>query len=114
LQKYLQKLLVTRAFLLPDGSIKNSLLPSYVLAHVALLQRRLLCTRRERFREDRLYYNYGRKMRMTRTGRHSRDRASVDGLADHMAVAAAWRAGGAIGCCARKGRFWYPDRIVLL
>jgi hypothetical protein len=29
----------------------------------------------------------------------------VDGLADHMRFAAASRAGGAIGCCVRKGRF---------
>jgi hypothetical protein len=29
----------------------------------------------------------------------------VDGLVDLMRFAAASRAGGAIGCCARKGRF---------
>jgi hypothetical protein len=42
----------------------------------------------------------------------TRDRAGtrmieqfVDGFADHMRLAAASRAGGATGCCARKGRF---------
>jgi hypothetical protein len=35
----------------------------------------------------------------SKPGGHSHDRASVDGLADHMRFAAASRAGGAIGCC---------------
>jgi hypothetical protein len=41
----------------------------------------------------------------SKPGGHSRDEHFVDGLADYTRFAAASGAGGAIGCCVRRGRF---------
>jgi hypothetical protein len=82
-----------------DGSTKIPCYPlSNVLAHVVLLQRRMLCTRRGRFHSRRRLLIWSRQMQMTqnRTSIYMIEHL-VDGLADHMRFVAP-RAGGAIGC----------------
>jgi hypothetical protein len=60
---------------LSDGSLKVVVTLSNVLAHVALLRRRMLCTRRERFHQRRSAIQ-GRQMRMTLNRQALTDRAS--------------------------------------